>query len=94
MIIKQNLLSNSLRANLLRHKAIHRRYQSRCQILRSQLGFEKVESSCPSACQGCSRYHGKAYGQTQSNRTRLICAIHPYGWLSELPCPDWEAIKE
>jgi hypothetical protein len=83
-------------ANIVRHRAISQRwhrYQSRCQILRSQLGFNRVDSSRPLTCQGCVHYHGRAYGFKRS-RTLLICGFHPYGWEGE-NCPDWEEeIKE
>jgi hypothetical protein len=80
-------------ANLLRYRAIYRnlhRYQQRCQILQSQLGFDRAVASRPSACVGCDRYHGIAYGQTRATRTLLVCAFHPYGWLDSSPCPDWQ----
>lgn len=79
-------------ANLLRHKAIYRawhRYQQRCQILRAQLGFDKTPVSRPDTCIGCTNYHGRAYGQTRTTRTLLICGFHPYGWSQDPPCPDW-----
>ncbi|MBF2020665.1 MAG: hypothetical protein IGR93_11320 [Hydrococcus sp. C42_A2020_068] len=84
-------------ANLLRHRAISRcwhRHQSQCQILRAQLGFDRVESSRPLACQGCRHYHGKAYGLTRTTRIRLICGFHPYGWMEKEGCPDWQGENE
>ncbi|MGF1481708.1 MAG: hypothetical protein ACFB4I_19870 [Cyanophyceae cyanobacterium] len=78
-------------ANLIRRRAIHRRwhrYQSQCQILRSQLGFESAASARPQPCQGCLHYHGKAYGQSRAKRTILVCGFHPYGWNGQ-SCPDW-----
>ncbi len=82
----------NLTANLLRQRSIHRRwhcYQSRCQILRSQLGFNQVAPDRPSTCIGCVHYHGKAYGQS-ATRTRLICGFYPYGWTGENNCPNWQ----
>ena len=83
----------NLTVNLLRQRTLHRRwhrYQSRCQILRSQLGFNQVEPDRPSTCIGCVHYHGKAYGQNRATRTRLICSFYPYGWTGEDNCPDWQ----
>lgn len=65
------------------------RLQSKRQILRSQLGFTDLTSSRPKACQGCSNYHGVAYGYSRETRTALICGFHPYGWEADSPCPDW-----
>lgn len=79
-------------ANLRRHQAIYRRwhrYQSQRQVLRVQLGFDLAQPSRPDVCNGCIHYHGKAYGQTQAKRTRLICGFHPYGWQGTGGCPDW-----
>jgi hypothetical protein len=88
-------LNNSLTstANILGNLAVSRRWhrdRSQCQILRAQLGFNKVDSSRPLPCQGCINYHGKAYGFNRANRTRLICGFHPYGWTSEGRCPGWQ----
>ena len=83
----------SLTANSLRLRTLHRhwhRYNSRCQILRSQLGFNQVESERPLVCRGCIQYHGRAYGQNRATRTRLICGFHPFGWMGEGNCPDWQ----
>ncbi|ACK71797.1 hypothetical protein PCC7424_3402 [Gloeothece citriformis PCC 7424] len=85
--------STSLTANLIQQQTNYRRWhrhQSKCQILRSQLGFNQVVSSRPAVCQGCSHYHGKAYGQSRTTRTRLICGFHPYGWTANDNCPDWQ----
>ncbi|MCS6813044.1 MAG: hypothetical protein NZ772_05655 [Cyanobacteria bacterium] len=65
------------------------RHQSRRQILRSQLGFSLPSSSRPQPCQGCSNYHGIAYGYSKDTRTVLICGIHPNGWHGGDTCPDW-----
>ncbi|MBF2002328.1 MAG: hypothetical protein IGS38_16600 [Synechococcales cyanobacterium M58_A2018_015] len=82
------------RANYLFRKASHaqwQRTQSKQQILRSQLGFTDLTSSRPKACQGCAHYHGVAYGYSRVTRTTLVCGFHPYGWLEDLPCPDWSS---
>jgi hypothetical protein len=63
------------------------RLQSKLQILRSQLGFTLVTPSRPLPCQGCSHYHGQSYGTQE--RVRLVCAMHPYGWLDGPHCPDF-----
>ncbi|WP_052055664.1 hypothetical protein [Myxosarcina sp. GI1] len=81
------------KANLIRRQAAYRnwhRHKSQRYILRTQLGFAGLKSSRPQACIGCVNYHGQAYGQTLATRTKLICAIHPYGWLRSPYCPDWE----
>lgn len=81
-----------LTANLVRHRALHhhwQRYQAQTQILRSQMGFNRVEPSRPEPCQNCAHYHGIAYGQRQRNL--IICGFHPYGWSLSPDCPDWQA---
>jgi hypothetical protein len=86
----------SLSANLLRQRTLQQnwyRNQSRCQILRSQLGFNHVTSERPLVCIGCLHYHGKAYGQTRGTRTPLICGSHPYGWTEDDTCPDWQGTR-
>ena len=65
------------------------RQQSKCHILRSQLGFSAAQTTRPAVCQGCDHYHGIAYGYG-SNRSSLICGIHPLGWEGDT-CPDWLA---
>lgn len=65
------------------------RVQSKQHILRSQVGFHDAMTSRPRACNGCSNYHGIAYGTMRSQRSTLICAMHPYGWHDPHPCPDW-----
>lgn len=83
----------SVTANSIQQQTVYlrwHRHQSKCQILRSQLGFNQVASSRPSVCQGCCHYHGKAYGQTRTARTLLICGFHPYGWTLDKNCPDWQ----
>ncbi|MDJ0508427.1 MAG: hypothetical protein QNJ64_04100 [Crocosphaera sp.] len=84
-------------ANLSHFQRLKKRrhlYQSRCQVLRSQLGFNKVESSRPIICRGCENYHGKFYGYSQGQRTQLICGFHPTGWAKNNQCPDWKAIEK
>ncbi len=84
-------------ANLSRFQMLKKRrhiYQSRCQVLRSQLGFNKVESTLPIVCRGCCHYHGKFYGHSRQQRTQLICGFHPSGWVKNNQCPDWKAIKK
>ena len=91
---QQNSLSVFQAANLRSRQAAYRRWhrhQSKCYILRTQMGFERIESSRPLPCRGCTHYHGKAYGQTHATRTYLICGFHPYGWSESPPCPDWQA---
>lgn len=81
------------RANyLLRRQAYQQwhRWQSKQQILRSQVGFRGLASSRPTACIGCLNYHGIRYGTAKATRTCLICAVHPYGWQENSPCPDWQ----
>ncbi|KAM3102680.1 hypothetical protein ACKFKF_02930 [Phormidesmis sp. 146-12] len=68
------------------------RQQSNQQILRSRLGFNEVASSRPKACQGCANYHGVAYGYDRTTRASLVCGFHPYGWLTDDSCPDWEKL--
>ncbi|MEA5595673.1 hypothetical protein [Rivularia sp. UHCC 0363] len=41
------------------------------------------EDYIPTACEGCSNYHGQFY-----NRNLLVCAIHPHGFDSK-SCPDF-----
>jgi hypothetical protein len=84
-------------ANFLRRRALYRgwhSYRSSCQILRSQLGFDRVRSSRPETCIGCRHYHGQAYGMSQQTRVRLICGFHPYGWTAGGDCPDWQMGEE
>ncbi|MEL6936869.1 MAG: hypothetical protein AAFO59_09395 [Cyanobacteria bacterium J06607_17] len=84
-----------LRANdRFRQRDYQRWHQGRRkrQILRSQIGFSELVASRPPACVGCDNYHGHAYGLQRSQRVPLICAIHPYGWQKDTPCPDWRAI--
>ncbi|QQE65026.1 hypothetical protein GFS31_17110 [Leptolyngbya sp. BL0902] len=68
----------------------HRR-QSKQHILRSQVGFADPTPSRPLPCRQCANYHGVAYGTSRARRHTLICAMHPYGWLADSPCPDWQA---
>ncbi len=72
------------------------RGQSKQQILRSQVGFQTVAASRPPSCQGCTNYHGIAYGTSRDRRTVLICAVHPHGWQRGGGCPDWrgEAVEQ
>lgn len=73
-------------------KADHARWhrmQSKRHILRSQLGFTEAPSTRPRSCQGCSNYHGIAYGYTRESRAMLVCGFHPYGWDGFDTCPDW-----
>jgi hypothetical protein len=80
------------KANYLIRKAHHaqwHRQQSKQHILRSQLGFTDIASTCPKACQGCEHYHGIAYGYSRASRTVLVCGFHPYGWQESETCPDW-----
>ncbi|NCJ05366.1 hypothetical protein GS597_02320 [Synechococcales cyanobacterium C] len=79
------------RANRSMLKTLQARWhqqESKRHILRSQVGFTLATSQTPLPCAGCVHYHGKAYGTEQ--RIRLICAIHPYGWMQMSACPDWE----
>lgn len=66
----------------------HRR-QSKQQILRSQVGFQTLPPTRPFPCQGCTNYHGIAYGTSRAQRCTLVCAMHPYGWQGSGDCPDW-----
>jgi hypothetical protein len=81
-------------ANQSLFRRLHHRWrqqQSRVQILRSQVGFlEEYPPTQPLSCRGCINYHGIVYGSTQETRSRLICAVHPQGWLSSPTCPDWQ----
>lgn len=82
-------------ANYFFRKAAHARWhrqRSKQQILRSQLGFSEVVTSRPKACQGCTNYHGIAYGYTKATRMVVVCGFHPYGWQGDNPCPDWDDI--
>ncbi|MDJ0600896.1 MAG: hypothetical protein QNJ37_18890 [Crocosphaera sp.] len=84
-------------ANLSRFRLLQKRrhfYQSRCQVLRSQLGFNQVESTRPKTCIGCYYYHGKFYGYNRNQRSQLICGFHPNGWLENSSCPDWKQDAE
>jgi hypothetical protein len=78
----------NLRYRQINYRHWHR-HQSQSYILRTQLGFNRLDSSRPLVCIGCLNYHGKAYGQNKSDRTVLICGFHPYGWTASPPCPDW-----
>ena len=81
------------KANYFFRKADYLRWhrqQSKQQILRSQVGFVDTTSSKPKTCQGCINYHGVAYGTSYDTRTPLICGFHPYGWLDDSACPDWQ----
>lgn len=69
------------------------RMQSKRHILRSQLGFTDRRIGRPNPCQGCAHYHGVAYGYSQTDRTVLVCAFHPYGWQSGDTCPDWDEVR-
>lgn len=80
------------RANARCRQRAHQRWhqgQRKRQILRSQIGFSDLSTSRPTACSGCANYHGQAYGMQKAHRMVLICAIHPYGWQQNSPCPDW-----
>ncbi|MEM8780287.1 MAG: hypothetical protein AAGF26_15740 [Cyanobacteria bacterium P01_G01_bin.49] len=84
-------------ANLSRFRMLKKNrhlYQSNCQVLRSQLGFTQVESTRPITCLGCCHYHGQFYGYNRHLRTQLICGFHPYGWLKNNQCPDWQKAKQ
>ena len=84
-------------ANISRFQMLKKRrhvYRSRCQVLRSQLGFNKVESTRPIVCRGCVHYHGRFYGYSYRQRTQLICGFHPSGCLKNNHCPDWKAIEK
>ncbi|MGK7953895.1 MAG: hypothetical protein AB4063_01295 [Crocosphaera sp.] len=84
-------------ANLSRFRLLKKRRnfaQSRCQVLRSQLGFNQVESTRPKTCLGCCHYHGKFYGYSRHQRSQLICGFHPNGWVETEQCPDWQKIDE
>ncbi|CCQ52260.1 hypothetical protein [Crocosphaera watsonii] len=84
-------------ANLSRFRLLKKRrnfYQSRRQVLRSQLGFNQVESTRPKTCLCCCHYHGKFYGYNREQRSQLICGFHPSGWLKSEQCPDWEEISD
>lgn len=69
------------------------RMQSKQHILRSQLGFINPTQTRPKVCEGCTHYHGMAYGYTRVTRTMLICGFHPYGWQGEDSCPDWQGAQ-
>lgn len=84
------------KANYLFRKADHaqwHRMQSKMHILRSQLGFIDKTQIRPKACQGCTNYHGIAYGYARVTRTVLNCGFHPYGWQGEGACPDWRGVQ-
>ncbi len=86
-------MSAFYQANLIQRQAVYRywhRYKSQRYILRTQLGFDRLQTSRPEACIDCLHYHGKAYGQSNATRTPLICAFHPYGWIQSNCCPDWQ----
>jgi hypothetical protein len=81
------------KANLIRRQAAYRlwhRQQSQSYILRTQLGFDRLKNSRPDVCAGCIHYHGKAYGNTPTTRTILVCGCHPSGWSASTNCPDWQ----
>jgi hypothetical protein len=84
-----NSTANRLGLRSLRQR--WHRYQSKCYVLRSQIGFERTEPSRPRACMGCCHYHGQSYGHIQAQRTQLICGMHPLGWREDMPCPDWQS---
>lgn len=91
MTLPEDLFS---RANArCHHRAYEQwhRIQRKQQILRSQVGFTAPASARPWPCRRCANYHGLAYGTSRDRRQTLICAIHPYGWQQESPCPDWQA---
>lgn len=82
------------RANARCHHRAYEQWQrgqSKQHILRSQVGFATSAPARPVPCRGCANYHGVAYGTRRDRRQRLICAIHPQGWLTDGPCPDWRA---
>ncbi|HEY9688756.1 MAG TPA: hypothetical protein V6D46_02100 [Coleofasciculaceae cyanobacterium] len=71
------------------------RAQNQRYLLRSQLGFGQATTpQRPVACRGCANYHGIAYGYSRDRRSRLICGIHPFGWLADDHCPDWDRAIE
>ena len=81
------------KANLVRRQSAYRlwhRQKSQSYILRTQLGFDRLTNSRPDCCVGCVNYHGRAYGNTLSNRTIFICGFHPSGWSASVTCPDWQ----
>ncbi|MEO0824802.1 MAG: hypothetical protein AAFY67_03960 [Cyanobacteria bacterium J06642_9] len=80
------------RANYLLRKKTYVQWhqlQRNTQILRSQVGFTDTSATRPKACAGCANYHGISYGTHRGTRILLVCAMHPYGWHSDKPCPDW-----
>ena len=84
------------KADLIRRQAAYRiwhRQESQRYILRTQLGFARPNYSRPDSCIGCIHYHGKAYGNTQATRNKLVCGFHPYGWIESVSCPDWQGDK-
>lgn len=91
MALPEDLFS---RANArCHHRAYEQwhRIQSKQHILRSQVGFATSVPSRPAPCRRCANYHGIAYGTARDRRQTLVCAIHPYGWGNDGPCPDWQA---
>lgn len=76
-----------------RHDTYRRWHQGQLkrQILRSQIGFAGTFTARPVPCIGCRHYHGHAYGLQRAQRVPLVCAMHPYGWQADGPCPDWES---
>lgn len=81
------------KVNLIRRQAAYRlwhRRKSQRYILRTQLGFDRLEESRPQTCIDCIHYHGKSYGQSLAKRTILICGFHPLGWSQSASCPDWQ----
>ncbi|MEB3289654.1 MAG: hypothetical protein VKI82_07055 [Leptolyngbya sp.] len=82
------------RANARCHHRAYEQWhrgQSQQHILRAQVGFASSPPDRPKACRHCAHYHGVAYGTCRARRQILICAVHPYGWQRETPCPDWQA---
>ncbi|MGF1458992.1 MAG: hypothetical protein ACFBSG_08185 [Leptolyngbyaceae cyanobacterium] len=80
------------RANYRCRQRAYKRWQEgllKRQILRSQIGFVDMSTTRPPVCTGCTNYHGHAYGLHKDQRVQLICAMHPYGWQGDAPCPDW-----
>ncbi|RAM48831.1 MAG: hypothetical protein C6Y22_25770 [Hapalosiphonaceae cyanobacterium JJU2] len=58
-----------------------------CNLVEYDYEDLEEDEDIPLACKGCSNYHGEFYEDTQ-----LICGIHPYGWLNDGNCPDFEVI--
>jgi hypothetical protein len=82
------------RANDMCRRRAYEQWQrgkSKQQILRSQVGFGAISSTRPHPCQGCTHYHGIAYGTSRARRSLLVCGMHPHGWAGGEGCPDWRA---